>query len=271
MDDIARYNRDRWEALAQANVGYSRPTLDLDPCSARTMLDPYGIMGDVSGRDVLCLASGGGQQSVAFGLLGAQVTVYDLSDTQLARDRQAAAHYGLSVETIQGDMRDLARFGKAAFDVVWHAHSLNFVPDARRVFCQVARVIRPGGLYRMSCSNPFFMGIDERDWNGEAYPLNRPYVDGAEIDLQDPYWDIGDDDGNQVRVRGPREFRHALSTILNGQIELGFIILGLWEDQSNDLHAEPGTWEHFKSIAPPYLTFWARYRPDVYAEQGITT
>ena len=94
MDDLARYNRERWEALAQANIGYSRPILDLDPRSAREVLDPYGIMGDVRGRDILCLAGGGGQQSAAFGLLGARVTVYDLSDTQLARDQEAAAHYG---------------------------------------------------------------------------------------------------------------------------------------------------------------------------------
>ena len=41
--------------------------------------------------DVLCLAAGGGQQSVAFALLGANVTVFDLSETQLEHDRLAAA------------------------------------------------------------------------------------------------------------------------------------------------------------------------------------
>jgi len=37
---------------------------------------------------VLCLASGGEQQSAIFGLLGADVTVLDLCAQQLAGDRQ---------------------------------------------------------------------------------------------------------------------------------------------------------------------------------------
>jgi hypothetical protein len=27
--------------------------------------------------------------------------------------------------------------------------------------------------------------------------------------------------------------------------------------------AEPGTWDHFVSIAPPWLSFWASYRPEL--------
>src|SRR4051812_30349015 len=102
-DDLAATNRIRWNALVDGNVVYSRPILDLTPESARTYVDPLGLIGDVRGKQVLCLASGGGQQSVAFALLGAEVTVYDLCDKQLERDRQAAAHYGISLRVIQGD------------------------------------------------------------------------------------------------------------------------------------------------------------------------
>ncbi len=69
---------------------------------------PANILCDVDGADVLCLASGGGQQSAVFGLLGAQVTVVDFSEKQLEGDRKAAAHYGFEVTTIQADMRDLS-------------------------------------------------------------------------------------------------------------------------------------------------------------------
>jgi hypothetical protein len=64
-------------------------------------------------------------------------------------------------------------------------------------------------------------------------------------------------------VRGPRECRHTLSTVINGLVQHGFVILGAWEDAGGDLDAKPGTWEHFTSIAPPWLSFWARYRPEV--------
>jgi 2-polyprenyl-3-methyl-5-hydroxy-6-metoxy-1,4-benzoquinol methylase len=53
--------------------------LQLDTASARACIDPDGWLGALDGLRVLCLASGGGQQSAAFALLGAQVTVVDLS------------------------------------------------------------------------------------------------------------------------------------------------------------------------------------------------
>ncbi len=259
MDEIARYNRERWNELARNRVEYSRPMLQLDRAAARRVVDPYGMLGEVEGRDVLCLAGGGGQQSAAFGLLGANVTVLDLSEVQLARDQEAARHYDLAIRTVQGDMRDLSLFGEASFDVVWHAHSINFVPDAGQVFREVRRVLRRGGLYHLDFHNPFNHGLDERDWTGEGYVLKLPYLDG-EIPLSDPYWEIEDDRGERARVMGPREFRHKLSTILNGLLELGFVLLGFWEEPRVDGDPTPGTWEHFLQVAPPYCALVAQLR-----------
>jgi 2-polyprenyl-3-methyl-5-hydroxy-6-metoxy-1,4-benzoquinol methylase len=92
------------------------------------MLDPEARLGDVARKDVLCLACGGGQQSVAFALLAAKVTVFDLSEAQLQRDREAAAHYRVSIETIQGDMRDLSCLPKESYDIVYHGYSLVQLP-----------------------------------------------------------------------------------------------------------------------------------------------
>ena len=260
MDEISHYNRGRWNELAEAGVQYAIPYLHLDDRSARDLVDPDGVIGDLEGKDVLCLAGGGGQQSAGFCILGANVTVFDLSDVQLERDRQAARHYGLDLRAIQGDMRDLSVFPDASFDVVWHGHSINFVPDARAVFRQVARVLRPGGVYHLSCANPYFINVEPDEWNEHGYRLWDSYGDG-ELQIADPYWTFVAPDGADRRVRGPREFRHTLETLVNGMIELGFSIVKLREVGDYDPNADlqPGTWEHFKSIAPPYLTFWATY------------
>jgi SAM-dependent methyltransferase len=267
LDDLARYNQSRWDDLVRADIEYSRPFLDLDAASALGEVDQQGVLcemhGEVAGQDVLCLASGGGQQSAAFGLLGARVTVFDLSAMQLERDRQAATHYGLDIRRVQGDMRDLSVFGAASFDVVWHAFSISFVPDVRPVFREVARVLRPGGLYRMQWSNPFFVDVDDRDWNGSGYTISRRYADG-EPNYKDPNWDVCASDGTHRSVPGPREFCHTLSTVTTSLARHGFVLLGLWEELSRDPNAAPGTWEHFKSVAPPWLTIWATLRPDVF-------
>ena len=62
MDELTKYNIARWKALVEADALFTRPALNLDPASARQMLDPEGRLGDVAAKDVLCLASGGGQQ-----------------------------------------------------------------------------------------------------------------------------------------------------------------------------------------------------------------
>lgn len=259
MDKIAKYNKERWEALAAANVEYSRPQLNLDKEAARRYVDPFGVMGEVKGKNVLCLAGGGGQQSVAFALMGASVTVLDISETQLERDRIALAHYGLDVKLYQGDMRDLSRFENDSFDLIWHAFSINFIPDPQRVFDEVARVLRPNGLYRLEWHNPFSMGIDERDWTEKGYPLSRPYVDG-EVIFENNFWDITNEDGSQRQIEGPREFKHTMSTVMNGLIMRGFNLLGMWEELTKDPNAAPGTWEHYKHIMPPWLTVWWKYQ-----------
>ncbi|CAN5549392.1 hypothetical protein BH10CHL1_BH10CHL1_12490 [soil metagenome] len=259
MDEVAHYNIKRWKALAEANALFTRPYLDLDAAAAHAKLDPEGRLGDLKDKTVLCLAGGGGQQSVAFTLLGAQVTVIDLSEEQLQRDREAAAHYQFNVETYQADMRHFAHLVTQRFDVVWQPYALNFVPDARAVFQEVANVLRPGGLYRFSCANPFFSGLSERDWNGTGYLLKSPYQEGAATTYPDQPW-VAD---ASTPIPQPREYRHTLSTLVNGLLEQSFVIQHLSDstDFYPDANAEPGTWDHFTAIAPPWLTFWTLYQP----------
>jgi SAM-dependent methyltransferase len=251
MDDVTKYNLARWKALVEAEALFTRPALNLDPISARAKLDPEERLGDVAGKDVLCLASGGGQQSIAFALLKANVTVFDLSEAQLNRDREAVAHYGVEIKILQGDMRDLSAFEEATFDIVYHSYSLGFVPNARIVFQQV-------------CANPFFLGMQEKDWNGEGYTIKDRYINGAEITCEDQEW-VYNRSESGAAIPGPREFRHTLSTLVSGLVDQGFIIQHISDYSSfnPDPNAEPGTWSHFISIAPPWLSFWASYRPDV--------
>ena len=261
MDDVAEFNQERWAALVRANALFTRPWLDLDERSARLLLDPEGWLPEsVVGTRVLCLAGGGGRQSVAFALLGADVTVLDLSEGQLGRDREAAAQYGVSIRTIAGDMRDLSPLAPASFDLVWQPYSLNFVPDAAEVFRQVARVIRPGGLYHVMTANPFVAGIATSDWTGEGYLLRHRYIDGAPVRYEDEEW-VYDRTTVDEPIPGPREYRHSLATIVTSLVGAGFVIQRVSETRATAEDPESGTWEHLKSIAPPWLTWWGVYEP----------
>ena len=134
MDTVSRFNRERWDALVKADALFSRPWLNETKESALRRLDPSGRFGSLNGKDVLCLAGGGGQQSAAFALNGSRVSVFDISEGQLRRDLDAARHYGYAVSVFQGDMRDLSVFEPESFDIVSQPYSLNLVPDCREVF-----------------------------------------------------------------------------------------------------------------------------------------
>ena len=264
MDEIAIYNQTRWKALVEANALFTRPRLSLDTASARNLVDSESKLGDVEGRDVLCLACGGGQQSAAFAVLGANVTVFDLSEEQLERDNEAARHYKTKIKTVHGDMRNLSCFERESFDIVYHAYSLNFVPDAAQVFREVGKVLRKGGLYWFNCANPFVLGMRQDDWTDDGYLLKEPYVSKARITYEDQDW-VYDRDAHDAPVQKPVEYRHTLGDLMNGLIEYGFVLRQV-DDQMDmypDANAEPGSWDHFVAFAPPWLRFLASYRPDI--------
>jgi len=259
LDDIAKYNVDRWRSLASAEAIFTRPDFRLDKHTAHNRLNGEGKLGDVAGKEVLCLAGGGGQQSIAFALLGANVTVVDLSEEQLQRDADAAAHYKVKVSLLRKDMRDLSSLDESSFDVVCHPYSLNFVRHVHEVFRQVARVLRTGGIYQFNCANPAFMSLRGSDWTGRGYLITLPYVDGAEIIYQDEDW-VFKGKPPLESIPPCKEYRHTMSSLVKGLTANGFVITDLTEENfgTPDNESTPGTPEHLSTFAPPWLIFWTR-------------
>lgn len=256
MDSIIEYNRKQWNALADAGVMHSVPWLDCTPELAAEYVYRHDFITDVRGKNVLLLAQGGGKGSVAFGLLGANVTVTDLSDVQLDRDREAAAHHGLDIRIIQGDMRDLSDFSDNEFDLVWQPYSVNYSPSVEPVFAEVARVLKSGCVYNVTFANPMAQALDG-DWDGKGYHLQGLYTDGEDISHYYPQWDAEQADGSVVKVPSPHEFRHSMSTVLNSLASNGFILLHLEEWMRHNENPEPGSWPHFTQCAPPWFdSFW---------------
>jgi ubiquinone/menaquinone biosynthesis C-methylase UbiE len=234
--------------------GYTIPWLDLDLALLRQYIDdqirilsepltclfPASIFAGVAGKQVLCLAGGGGQQSAVFSLLGAHVTVVDLAEGQLAGDRRAAAHYGYEVTTVQADMRDLSCLADQTFDLVYQPNSLAYVPDIREVYAGVARILKPGGLYRVLVSQPvvYFM-----EWNGKAYCIAQPYSESL-----------------KHRADGGIEFRHYMDDIFNGLLDAGLILQRVHEAPyaRREPEDQPGGWDHERSYVAGEFAIIAR-------------
>jgi len=246
LDQAAEVNRRGREAHP------SMPALDIDaaklrrfvaegargsclPCSLPSAVNPPSLLRDVEGKHVLCLASGGGQQSAFFGILGAHVTVLDIAEAQLQQDRVAADHYGYTVRTERGDMRDLSRFSDESFDHVDMGLAIYAVPDVIPVYSEVARVLRAGGTYRVEHMNPATMPISPESWDGEGYRICAPYRRGrTHPDNPESY-----------------NYRHFLSDMFNGLTDVGLRVTEVWESPLHTefgVHGDPGTYEHLESF-----------------------
>src|SRR5918992_1318947 len=95
--DIQGYNRGAWDKEVERGNQWTVPVAPAVIEAARqgrwevlltdTKPVPKEWFPDLAGLDVLCLASGGGQQAPVLAAAGANVTVLDNSPRQLAQDR----------------------------------------------------------------------------------------------------------------------------------------------------------------------------------------
>ena len=179
---------------------------------------------EMTGTDILCLASGGGQQGPVLAATGANVTVFDNSPAQLAQDRMVADRDGLAIRTVEGDMADLSAFDDGSFDLIVHPCSNVFVPTILPVWREAHRVLRPGGALLAGFSNPVVYIFDQFLAEEGIFQLKHslPYSDLRSLtdEERDRYIAQGD----------PMEFGHTLEDQIGGQLSAGFHLVAMFED-----------------------------------------
>src|SRR3954462_7156211 len=111
--DIRDYNRAAWDnEVGRDNVWTVPVSAEVIEAARQgrwevllteTKPVPRQWFPDLKDLDVLCLASGGGQQAPVLAASGARVTVMDNSPRQLEQDRKVAERDSLELTTIEGD------------------------------------------------------------------------------------------------------------------------------------------------------------------------
>jgi SAM-dependent methyltransferase len=229
-DPVVAHNRAAWDREVDSGNEWTVPVGPQviaaaragDWCVVLIGYDPVPrdwFPAGLAGADVLCLASGGGQQGPVLAAVGANVTVFDNSPRQLAQDRCVAERDGLELATVLGDMRDLSAFADASFDLIFHPVSNLFCPDLRPVWRECFRVLRPGGVLLSGFMNPdvFIFDADASENRGELIVRHAlPYSDLTHLDAaeRDRLW--GPD--------APIEHSHSLTDQIGGQLDAGFVL-----------------------------------------------
>ena len=237
--DIRKHNEAAWDQKVTQSSPWTLPVDEESVARARNgqwsiILTPtkpvpdHWFPGhpDLSGCDILGLASGGGQQGPILAAAGANVTVFDNSPAQLAQDRSVADRDRLTLSTVTGDMADLSCFESASFDLIVHPVSNCFIADPAPVWNEAFRVLRPGGSLLSGMMNPDFYVFDFLKAEKEGlldvrHPL--PYSDVSHLTEAELAAQL--DEGE------PLEFSHSMDSLVGGQMAAGFRLTGFYEDR----------------------------------------
>lgn len=237
--DIRAYNRDAWNReVAGGQNRWTQPASheviekarqgEFSVLLTENIPVPYRWFPPLKGADVLCLASGGGQQGPVFAALGANVTVFDNSSGQLKQDQLVAERETLLLQTVEGDAADLAAFADASFDLIFNPVSTVFMPDVRVVWLECSRVLRRGGLLLAGVMNPvhYIFDLFKADEGILEVANSIPYSDLTSLSDE-----VRDD---WLKEGLPLEFGHSLTDLLGGQCAAGLVITDLYEDYMMD-------------------------------------
>ena len=180
---------------------------------------PQEWFGELKGKKLLGLASGGGQQIPIFSALGARCTVLDYSTSQCNSERLIADQEGYEVNIVQADMSKTLPFDDETFDIIFHPVSNCYVEEVKPIFKECYRVLKKGGILLCGLDNGFGYIFDETESNIKYKlpfnPLKDPiaYEDSIKND-----WGIA--------------FSHTIEEQIGGQLEAGFLLTNLYEDTS---------------------------------------
>jgi SAM-dependent methyltransferase len=238
--NVQEYNSKAWDKVADGGSEWSKPVSSEQIERARNgdfsiILTPLkSVPRDwfpetLEKTNVLCLASGGGQQVPILAAAGANVTSFDNSRRQLEIDQETADREGLSIVTEQGDAADLSRFADESFDMIWNPCSNCFMPELSPVWRESYRVLKKGGALLAGFHNSFLFVFDRVKDEKEGV---------LQVKYSLPYSDLGslskEELDQYIKDGEAMEYGHTLDSQIGGQIDAGFVIAGFFEDYWSD-------------------------------------
>jgi len=146
-DNYAEVNRRLWNAKTEYHL--TSAFYDVAGFRAgKTSLNDIelGLLGDVTGQQILHLQCHFGQDSLSLSRLGAHVTGVDLSDKAIAEARKLAQQLDLPARFIWSDVYELPQHLDQQFDMVLTTYGvLGWLPDMERWAAIVDHFLKPGG------------------------------------------------------------------------------------------------------------------------------
>jgi len=180
MQDYIAYNSRMWDAWSKDHNIWSIPltpeqfqqakNVPIEFVLTPTKTVPISWFEGV-GKDVLGLASGGGQQGPVMAAHGFSVTILDNSMRQLQSERMVAEREDYQVLALQADMTLPFPFKDESFDMIIHPVSNCYIEDLQPTWNECYRVLRHGGVMMAGWTNPIVYMFDGEALENQDAPL----------------------------------------------------------------------------------------------------
>ena len=182
---------------------------------------PHEWFGEMRGKKLLGLASGGGQQIPIFSALDAECTVLDYSDRQLKSEEEVSEREGYQVEIIKADMTKPLPFDDESFNIIFHPVSNCYVEKVEPIFKECYRILKKGGILLCGLDIGINYIVDTREEKIiNSLPFNPLINENNRKQLKE------EDAGIQ--------FSHSLTEQIGGQLKAGFILTDIEEDTNGE-------------------------------------
>lgn len=216
---IDRWIEEGWEwGIPISHDEYIKATEgEWDILLTPTKFVPHEWFGDLKGKKVLGLASGGGQQMPIFAGLGADCTVLDYSEKQLESERMVAKREGYTIEIIRADMTKPLPFADESFDLIFHPVSNCYVKEVKPIFKECARILKKGGVLLSGLDNGVnYLVDDDETMIVNTMPFDPLVNESQRKQLEES--DCG------------MQFSHTIEEQIGGQLEAGLILTHIYSD-----------------------------------------
>ncbi|MGM7702380.1 class I SAM-dependent methyltransferase [Pseudalkalibacillus sp. Hm43] len=218
-------------------------------------------MVNVEGSRIINLLGSKGNKAVAFALLGADVTVVDISEDNAKYATELAQAANVDIQYIVSDVLDIPQEHKLGyFDyVILELGVLHYFVDLKPLFRLIQSLLTPGGTFILRDYHPFVSKM--LNFEGGTCVATGNYFSEELVEVDVAFSKLLSEN-QRTTLKQNKIRRWTLGEIVTALVDTGLVIKSLDEEQGIKWAFPPGSPEKIEDRLPGVFTLVATKREE---------